>query len=499
MKRILRLAPIILIGLAILLVIHCAVNPVTGKKELMLISKAHEIEMGREIDRALRMEYGFYQDYRLQNYVRQVGEELVPYTHRPELEYHFAILDTPVENAFAAPGGYIYVTRGLMALMNSKAELATVLGHELGHVNARHSARQMSRALLFEVGLALVSELSKDFRKIAPYTYIAGQLLFLKYSRRDEYQADALGIEYAYKAGYASREMVTFFNSLQRLTESAGGPRLPNFLSTHPLTPRRVQKVEELLQSEPFSRPQDSPQPKVERDGYLASLNGLVYGDNPNQGFVEGNTFYHPEMKFSVEIPRGWKVNNTPRQVTMSSKNDDGVIVLMAEESPDTLDNYTKTLMKEFSNAIDLQQQFGRINGLSAYHTICTLHTPSDSKEEEEKEKNSEVEDVNMQVSCIRKGGLIFTFLSAANRSDYGAYRYTIRRTVNSFNHLNAPRYLKRKANRVFIEQVRKNTTLRQFLGSTGIHQKRWKTISLINSLDLDSRVSRNQKIKVIR
>ena len=319
----------------------CAVNPVTGKKEIMLISQDMEVQMGKEIDRGLKMEYGIYDDPQLNDYVAEIGQKIVPHTHRPNLEYHFAILDTPVENAFAAPGGFIYITRGLMALINNEAELATVVGHELGHVSARHSARMMTRAILFELGIALASELSKDFRKIAPISMIATQLLFLKYSRNDEYQADTLGVEYSLKTGYNPHEMVSFFTSLERRTESKGGSHIPNFLSTHPLTPRRIEKVKELLQGEAYSSQANLPQLAVERNGYLNHVNGLVYGENPQQGYVEGNVFYHPGMRFYFDIPAGWKVSNTPLQVTLASPDGKAVVLLKAENSSEGLDNYT--------------------------------------------------------------------------------------------------------------------------------------------------------------
>lgn len=201
MKKYFKLNPFTLLILFTLTVIliQCAVNPVTGKKEIMLISENMEIQMGKEIDQALRLEYGLYNDPQLRNYVREIGQEIVPYTHRPHLQYHFEILDTPVENAFAAPGGYIYITRGLLAMLNSEAEIATVLGHELGHVSARHSARQMTRSILVTLGIVIAGELSEDIRKITPISMVAAQLLFLKYSRSDEYQADKLGIGYAFR------------------------------------------------------------------------------------------------------------------------------------------------------------------------------------------------------------------------------------------------------------------------------------------------------------
>ena len=169
------------VGILALLAARCSINPVTGQRELMLISESAEIEMGKETDVSIRQEYGIYEDEGLNAYVRGLGERMAPITHRPALPYHFAVLDTPVENAFAAPGGYIYVTRGMLALMNDEAALVAILGHELGHVNARHTARAMSRQLLMMGGVLLAGALSEDIQKIAPFALIGLQVLFLKY------------------------------------------------------------------------------------------------------------------------------------------------------------------------------------------------------------------------------------------------------------------------------------------------------------------------------
>ena len=144
---------IVLALVAMLAIIACAVNPVSGKKELMLFSEKQEIAMGQETDQQIRQQFGIYEDKALNEYVNRIGQSMVPNSHRPNLKHYFAVLDTPVVNAFAAPGGYIYVTRGILALMNSEAELAAVLGHEMGHVAARHSMKQMSAQMLAQVGL----------------------------------------------------------------------------------------------------------------------------------------------------------------------------------------------------------------------------------------------------------------------------------------------------------------------------------------------------------
>lgn len=494
MKRIFGITPFILVVLIAIIQVQCAVNPVTGKKEVMLISESMEIGMGAEIDEGLRREYGFYDDPQLTAYVERIGREMAPHTHRPHLGYHFAVLDTSVENAFAAPGGYIYITRGLLALMNSEAELATVLGHELGHVNARHSARQMTRSILFTLGIVIASELSKDFRKIAPISMLATQLLFLKYSRSDEYQADALGVEYSLKIGYSAGEMVTFFNSLQRLTETKGGVRLPNFLSTHPLTPRRIEKVKELLQAEEYSKAGGSPRLKVERDGYLTRLEGLVYGDNPRQGYVEGNTFYHPDMKFYFNIPRGWKYSNTPRQVTLASGDGKAVVILMAESTTESLDSYAGKLKKKLSNPRIIQEGYRYVNGMNAYHTLMqSLISDEESSQDQQKEE------VKVGISCIRKEGTVYTFFSAASLSDFSAYDYDINRTINSFNPLTSRRHLNLRPQRVFVKRVSSRQTLRNFLSALRIRNQVWDKIALINNMELDRQLSPNQLVKIIQ
>lgn len=490
MKRLMRTVPVILILIAVILQTQCAVNPVTGKKEIMLISQQQEINMGREIDRGLKLQYGLYDDPRLQQYVSDVGHSLVPYTHRPNLVYHFAILDTPVENAFAAPGGYIYITRGLMAMVNSEAELATILGHELGHVNARHSARHMTRAILFTVGIVLFSELSEDFRKIAPLSMVATQLLFLKYSRSDEYQADRLGIEYARKAGYSPVGLVDFFGSLQNLTEAHGGHKIPNFLSTHPLTAKRIDKAKQQLLPADYPPPGSSV-PVVKRRQYKQSINGIIYGNNPRQGYREGNAFYHPDMRFYFHVPAGWKLGNTPRQVTMTAPGDKALILLMAETSNERLDAYAVKIKKEFSNSRVLNERFGTVNGFNAFRSSLYM--------EPDNSGSGGGEPVNIGVSCIRKGGIVYSFVSVAKESDYSSYSYSINRTVNSFNALSGSRYIRRNPKRLVVKRVGRAQSLRYFLSNQNIPRGLWKPIALVNGMLLGDRLRRNQLVKVIK
>ena len=195
----------------------CSTNPVTGKKELMLLSKGQEVAMGQEADPGIISYFGLYEDEKLQNFINKKGEAMAKISHRPELDYQFKIVDSPVVNAFAVPGGYIYFTRGIMAHFNNEAEFAGVLGHEIGHVTARHSAKQYSKSMLAQLGLVVGVMVSEDFAQFADLAQTGVALLFLKYGRDHERQSDRLGVEYSGKVGYDAREMADFFNTLDRV------------------------------------------------------------------------------------------------------------------------------------------------------------------------------------------------------------------------------------------------------------------------------------------
>jgi len=221
---------IALIGWAV----SCAINPVTGKRELMLMSSADELAMGQQTNPQILQTYGKYEDADLARYVSALGKRLGALSHQPNLAYNVQVLDSPVVNAFAVPGGYVYLTRGILAYLNDEAELAGVVAHEIGHIAARHSAQQYSKAQFAQLGLGLGSVLSKTFRKYAGVAQAGVGLLFLSFSRSDEREADSLGVEYSAKAGYDSNHMANLFVSLERLNP---GSRKADFPGGSPLTP----------------------------------------------------------------------------------------------------------------------------------------------------------------------------------------------------------------------------------------------------------------------
>ena len=289
----------------------CATNPATGSKQISLVSSGQELEMGRQADPAIIAEYGLYQDRDLSTYVDSVGQSLGRVSHLPNLKWHFRLLDSPVVNAFALPGGYIYVTRGIVANLNSEAQLAGVIGHEIGHVTARHSAQQITNQQLAQVGL-IASMIA--FKGAREYGGIAAQglgILFLKYSRDHETQADELGVQYSVKARYDPRQIPPTYDMLKRIGERSGSS-LPAFLSTHPDPGNREVRTRELAEA---SISGTGANLIVRANEYRNRVDGIVYGDDPRQGYFENNRFYHPELRIQLIFPSGWQTQNTPSAV----------------------------------------------------------------------------------------------------------------------------------------------------------------------------------------
>jgi predicted Zn-dependent protease len=459
--------------------LSCAVNPVTGKRELSLISEGEEVALGKQSDLEVRGQYGVYDDASVNRYVQSVGTTLAPYTQRPQLSYQFAVLDTPVVNAFALPGGYIYVTRGLLALMSSEAELAVVLGHEMGHVNARHSVRRMSEMMLVQAGLAVGSALSEIFGKVSGVAGVGVQLLFLKYSRDDERQADALGVEYARRGAYNPAEMVAFFGSLQKLGDLSGGRALPGFLSTHPLTGERIQNVKLMLQDSDRSL-------AVKETIYLRKIEGLVYGDDPRQGFVEGQIFYHPELTFFLAIPAGWKVENTPTQLILLSKDEKAAILLQAEKTQEDLRVFARQKAATIQGARLVNEDRFNVPGLLSYHERYEIS---------QQDGNT----ASLRLSLIKKGAFVYTFLALAAHADFANFDPDFRRTAQSFQELQDPAYLKRRPLRVAVAEADGRRTLQDIFASAGMKDQLWPAFAVMNELELSAVPPSGRLVKCAR
>lgn len=323
------IAALLLVGLAIT---SCSVNPATGKRQIALISESQEIQMGQQADEDIVRSLGLYGDDDLQHYVERIGKDLAAASERPELPWSFRVVDDPIVNAFALPGGFIYVTRGILAHLNNEAELAGVLGHEIGHVTARHSVERISKAQLAQIGLGVGMVLSEDVARFGDLAQQGLGMLFLKFSRDDERQSDDLGLRYMQRAGYDPREMTGVFETLARVSQAQGVGRIPGWLSTHPAPENRVERIVESL---PEAVPADA---RVARDRYLRQLDDLPYGPDPREGFFEGTTFFHPEFALRLDFPSGWTTSNQKTAVSAISPQRDAVVVLTLAGQSDVRD-----------------------------------------------------------------------------------------------------------------------------------------------------------------
>ncbi|HIE48417.1 TPA: hypothetical protein EYP84_05965, partial [Candidatus Bipolaricaulota bacterium] len=293
--------------ISLIVLFGCAVNPVTQRQEFLIFSEGYEIRLGREAQRSVLLRFGRYTDQALQGYVSEVGQRIATLSHRPHLAYRFTVTDSSVLNAMALPGGFIYVNRGLLAYLNSEAQLAGVLGHEIGHVAARHGIKHYQAALgaqLLSIGVAALTE----SRGLVLGTNLLLEAILKGYSRRDEYQADELGMLYMYRAGYDPSEMVKFLMILQGLER-----REPNLVeqlfSSHPLTSDRVARAKTYAAELGGRRRGLS----VGRDRYLRHLDGMVFGPGKMEGVIEGRRFRNRHFRYELKAPRGWSLRRGER------------------------------------------------------------------------------------------------------------------------------------------------------------------------------------------
>lgn len=467
--------------LILLLIYGCAVNPVTGRKEMMFYSVEEEIALGKETDPEIVAMYGLYENDRLQGFIDAKGQEMARISHRPELRYEFKILDSPIVNAFALPGGYIYFTRGILTHFNNEAEFAGVLGHEIGHVTARHTAKQQTKATLAEVlfiGGLLVSPAFEEFADLA-----AGglELLFLKFSRDHESQSDELGVQYSTKIGYDAHYMANFFKTLASMQDKEGGT-LPNFLSTHPDPADRYEKVNHWADA---AKAESGVQNlKVNRNEYLRMIDGMIYGEDPRQGYVENGIFYHPEMRFQFPVPAGWQTENSRTQVEMAP--DDGkayMILTLADAgsllaaSDSTLQNFELKLVERKTLTL---------------HGMPVLAMVSEQIDEDT------AEGIRVLSYFIAYRGLIFTFHGLAELKDFDQQVVHFNQSMRNFTVLNDPLKINKKPEKIAIRTARQTTTLESLLRTDQVPQDRLKEHALINGMTLEQTVQNGALYKVI-
>jgi predicted Zn-dependent protease len=459
----------------------CAVNPVTGRRDFMLMSTEQEIAMGKQSDPEIKSFFGIYEDEKLQRFIQEKGQQMAAVSHRKDLKYEFKIVDSPVVNAFAVPGGYVYFTRGIMAHFNNEAEFAGVLGHEIGHITARHSAKQYSNAMLAQVGLAAGMILSPELAQFGDLAQNGLQLLFLKFGRDAESQSDQLGVEYSTKIGYDAAEMAGFFSTLDRLREEAGGEAVPTFLSTHPDPADRERKVARL--AEKAKRKNGATTLKVNGDNYLRMIDGIVYGEDPKQGFVENDIFYHPVLKFHFPVPSGWAYQNSPEQFQMAPKEGGAMMFLALAGGTGSLENTAQSFLQ--NNQLTLvESKKDNLNGMPVLMMVA--------------DQNTQQQQIRALIYLIQYGGNTYSMVGVSSAQQFNQFVNTFQRTMSNFKELTDPGKLNRQPERIRIRSVTQNGTLSQALKSFDMEDKRLNELSVLNGMHLNDQVTKGQLIKTI-
>jgi len=487
MKKIKNIrADLLIIVLAVFLILpSCAINPVTGKRQFVLISERQEIQMGAQYDPQIVSVFGEYENEPLMGFIEEKGTEMGKISHRSDLEYHFRILDTPVVNAFAVPGGYIYFTRGILAHFNNEAELIGVLGHEMGHITARHSVTRQSRQQLTQLLLVGGMIAFEEFREYGAYAMAGMQLLFLKYSRDDERESDALGVEYASKIGYDSERFAEFFSLLESMEMASEQAGVPTLLSTHPNPGDRHNTVTRMSQE--WKDSLDQTEWKVNRNSYLEMIDGMVYGDDPRQGYVEGNTFYHPEEEVFFSFPANWKLENSPLQVTISPDDGEALMIFTSSDGP-TLEEAARNTLQRLDLVVE-QESEKIVNGLPVIVTRSTQVSRN--------RQTGEEQTISVLSYFYDKEGTYFEFHGLSLQHHFDSYRPRFEVSMNNFARLTDHEKIDVSPRRIRIREVTHVSTLADALRHFGIREAEIQEYALLNNMNLNDRVEPGDLIKI--
>ncbi len=454
-----RLRPLFFLLLLVTLpLVGCgqaSTNLITGETVRGAYSWQEEVQIGTEADQQITAQFGLYDDQGLQAYVERMGQEVLRTSAYSEAStpaeirntpFHFRLLDSDVVNAFALPGGYIYVTRGLLAHLENEAQLAVVLGHEIGHVLGRHSSQRALKAQQGQIGLLGAAVLGgvvgggNVAEGILNYGGTGVQLLFLKNGRDAERESDRAGVAYAEFAGYDGAEAASFFRSLARLSAQSGGS-IPSFLSTHPDPGEREQTIPQLAA-------QYDTGTEVGAREYLQQIDGLVLGTNPRQGFTENGVFYHPDLRFEFDYPNGWQVANGAASVQIAEPNGRAVMQFtFAKEAS------AQAAGRAFAGqqGFEVSDQGGtRVGGNTAYTVTGTATTQQG--------------ELGVLATFIEYGSAVYQFVGLTGASTFATYRDEFQSTFRSFARLTDSDYLNRQPVRLDVVDANGTAPFQSFL-----------------------------------
>jgi predicted Zn-dependent protease len=464
----------------VLIACGCATNPATGRRQVILMSEADEVQLGRQADAEVRKQMGLYNDAELQRYVRGVGERLARAAHRPNLPWSFAVVDEPAVNAFALPGGYVYLTRGIMPFLRDESELAAVMGHEIGHVDARHQAAAYSRQTLTGGGLAVLGVLVPETQPLQGVAQLTAGLMFLKFGRNDELEADQLGVKYAAASGWNPAGMSGLLGTLARLDEASGTRRgVPNWAMTHPPATDRVIKVEEAVATAGASGSKTTNKAEFER-----VLDGMVFGDSREKGIVRGNEFFHPVLGFALSFPRNWEIVNTDQQVSARESEESNVAVMLQLVTGSGSVQQTAQTSMAKAGFREASGQRTTINGLPAYVGIYDGAMNNIR--------------VTVRAAHIQAGGRVYLLAGVAPSSQFNRADPAFRDSIESFRTLSRGEAERIQENHIDFYVVRPGDTWDSIARRTSQGAVKPTTLAIMNGRESTSNPRPGERIRVV-
>ena len=466
----------------------CATNPVSGESDFVLMSEQQEIALGQRYNSEILKDMPAYEDAKLTAMVQSIGEELAAHSHRSGLDYHFTIVDSPNVNAFALPGGYIYITRGMLAYLNSEAELAAVLGHEIGHVTARHSVRQHSAETTTNV-IGTVVSVTTGIQGVDELTGMVGTAIVRGYGREHELEADRLGAEYMARSGYDPDAMLEVIGILKdqesfekkRAKEEGREPNVYHGLfSTHPENDARLQEVVAAARQHKTGASM-----RINRDGFISALEGLHFGESESEGVIRGNRFYHESLDFTLAFPTGWQIENRDDRVVAMAAAGDGFMQLKKMKLDKRM--HARSFMQEELKLGGLQHgEQIRGNGLTGYTAIASGKTPFGTRPVR-------------HIVLMRDTTAWIITGAAADRRDPYRYDRQIIASARTFRALASQDGQKARGNRLHIIRAGDGTRYRDLAAQAPLERYAEEQLRLLNDQYPQGEPRSGQLIKTVR
>lgn len=475
---------VLLAVFSLFVVSSCTTSPTTGKPIFTgVVSEQQETQIGAQQHGQILRQFGGVNDTQaLNEMVAMIGARLAPHAERQNTRWTFTVLDDDLVNAFAVPGGYIYITRGLIALAQDESQVAAVLAHEMGHVNARHSAQQMSQGMLANIGIQAIG-IATGSNVAAQLGSTAGDLYLKGYSRTHEFEADALSVKYLAAAGYDPFATAKFLRQLEKSTAfearvagKPAGQELFSYFSTHPATSERIIRAEQLASTVPI--PQN---PIINRAGYLKAIHGTVYGSDGSEGFVRGTQFIHPELKIRFKAPDGFTIQNTPKAVIASNKQ--GALMIFDMARAQGVDAGGFITNNWVPNALLAGQERITVNGLDGATAATQLSGTQGTK------------DARL-VALDGGDGRFYRLLFLAPQGQMGNYADAFRRATYSFERDESIASI--KPARIKVVTVRPGDTVQTFANRMAVDEFALERFCLLNGLSPNSKLEVGDQVKVV-